>query len=489
MTGILGYGVYLPALRLPREQLLAAHRWLNPALEPLADGELAVCNWDEDALTMAVEAARASARAIELSRIRRLTLVSTTLPYENRQGGAILSEALRLLPETMHFDVGGSARAGLTALRGALQDAEPSDAGATLCVASDRRQARPASPQEMLFGAGSVAIAVGHGRTLATMLGAHGHTTDFVDQYRPRGGSYDVHWEERWVRDQGHLRIMPETAQALLTKVNLQAADIDHLAIPIALPGVARRIAAAIGISADRLVDNLYSSCGDIGTAYPLLLLIAALERARPGERILVCAFGQGCDALLLQATDELPAARQRLTGARAALSRRLVERNYLRYLAGAGQFAVDTGMRANAQAATPLSSAYRERRMLLGFTGGRCSNCGTVQFPASTRCVNPACNASGEQDAVDFANRAARILTWTADHLAFSLRPPLHYGTVEFDGGGRTLLEFVDIDERNLGTGMAVQMVFRLRRADRRGYRSYFWKATPLLTPRGTGE
>jgi 3-hydroxy-3-methylglutaryl CoA synthase len=487
VAGILGYGVYLPALRLARASILAAHGWLNPGLKGLARGELAVCDWDEDALTMAVEAARAASRSVHLQDVTRLVLASTTQPFENRLGAALLTEALRVSPEAVSIDVGGSMRAGLTAVRAALHDAQAAESGVTLCIASDRRQARPASPQEMLFGAGAAALAIGRGRVVARMLGAHSHTADFVDQFRVRGNRYGVHWEERWVRDEGYLRLLPNTAQALLSKLGVAAADIDHVVIPVALPGVAERIAAAIGIPADRVADNQYDACGDIGAAYPLLLLIAALERANPGERILVCAFGQGCDAVLLEATEELPAIRDRSTGVRAALSRRLPETNYLRHLCGAGQLDVDTGMRAEAPSETPLSAGWRERETVLGFIGGRCRRCGTVQFPRSIRCVNPHCHAGGPQHAVELANRSARVLTWTADHLAFSLRPPVRYGTVEFDGGGRALLEFVDVREQALHAGARIQMVFRLRRIEpRRGYRSYFWKATPLLTATG---
>ncbi|KAB2958958.1 MAG: hypothetical protein F9K18_11820, partial [Thermoanaerobaculia bacterium] len=44
--------------RLARRAIVEANGWFNPALRSLAAGERAVCNWDEDALTMAVEAAR-----------------------------------------------------------------------------------------------------------------------------------------------------------------------------------------------------------------------------------------------------------------------------------------------------------------------------------------------------------------------------------------------------------------------------------------------
>jgi hydroxymethylglutaryl-CoA synthase len=56
--GVLAYGAYIPRLRLSRRSVAEANAWLNPALKAQGKGERAICNWDEDAVTMAVEAAR-----------------------------------------------------------------------------------------------------------------------------------------------------------------------------------------------------------------------------------------------------------------------------------------------------------------------------------------------------------------------------------------------------------------------------------------------
>ena len=482
MTGIVGFGAYLPALRLQREQILAAHGWLNPGLKLLAKGELATCNWDEDALTMAVEASRSAVTLDDRKNVARLLLASATLPFEGRLGGAVLTEALGLDSSVLCLDTGGSPRCGLTSLRTALELPAAQD-GVTLCVAADQQKAQPASAHEMSLSSGAASFVIGRDKVLARYLGGLSHTTDFVDRFRVRGGEYDVHWEDRWIRDEGYLKMMPDTIRGLLARLNVAPGGVQHLAVGVSMPGVPAAVAAAVGIAADRVVDNLFDVCGNGGSAYPLLLLISALERAEPGERILVCAFGQGSEALLIEATGELATARPRLHGTRAALARRIVECNYLRHLTTAGQLDVDTGMRGAAHVETPLSVAYRERQTLLGFVGGRCTVCGTVQFPRVERCVNPGCHANGRQDPVNLAERRGSILTWTADRLACSPRPPLYYGMVQFDEGGRVLMEFADVDEQCLDAGTPVRMVFRRHRATaRHGHPGYFWKATPLM-------
>ena len=88
----------------------------------------------------------------------------------------------------------------------------------------------------------------------------------------------------------------------------------------------------------------------------PSSLLAAALEKAKPGERILLVGFGQGCDALLFEATPAL-AARAPRGGVAAALARRREETNYQKFLAFNDLVPLERGMRAELDKATPLSA------------------------------------------------------------------------------------------------------------------------------------
>ena len=58
MIGITSYGAYIPRLRLSRAAIVQNMGWFAPAIMAVAQGERAMCNWDEDTLTMAVAAAR-----------------------------------------------------------------------------------------------------------------------------------------------------------------------------------------------------------------------------------------------------------------------------------------------------------------------------------------------------------------------------------------------------------------------------------------------
>ena len=87
-VGILAYGAYLPRLRLARKSVADANAWFNPALKGLAKGERTMCNWDEDTVTMAVEAARDCLIGQDRGTVAALSLASTTLPFEDRLNAA-----------------------------------------------------------------------------------------------------------------------------------------------------------------------------------------------------------------------------------------------------------------------------------------------------------------------------------------------------------------------------------------------------------------
>ena len=71
--------------------------------------------------------------------------------------------------------------------------------------------------------------------------------------------------------------------------------------------------------------------------------------------------------------------------------------------------------------------------------------------------------------------------MSWTADQLAYSIDPPAHYGMVEFEGGGRLMVDFTDVNTDEMETNMPIRMVFRIKDIDeQRGFVRYFWKASP---------
>ncbi len=139
--GILAYGAYIPRRRLARKSVADANAWFNPALRGQAKAERSMCNWDEDAVTMAVEAARDCLTGFARDQVRSVQLASTSFPFEDRLNSGIVAQALNLGAEISSLDVGSSQRAATAGLAAVLEGA----AGAGRRCSLRRRNAAPRS--------------------------------------------------------------------------------------------------------------------------------------------------------------------------------------------------------------------------------------------------------------------------------------------------------------------------------------------------------
>jgi len=469
--GILSFGAYVPSLRLQRAAVLSAVGWAVPALRGLAAGERTVANWDEDSITMAVEAARDCLRGVE-TRVPRLALASTTLPFADRSNAGVVADALVLDNPVATEDLAGSRRAATSALARAAE--EPT---ATLLVASECRETRPGSTQEMLYGHGAAALLIGEGKPIAEFLAAASAHEDLVDQYRAADTDYDYALEERWVREEGYLKIVPDVVEQAAVAAGIQVGDIDHLVLH-GSADAARAVARKLGIDAKRCADALGASVGDCGAAHALLMLAGVLEQAGADEYVMVVGFGQGADAVLLRTTPALLAQRAD-RGLAAWLAARRPLDNYTRFLALRGQLAIDFGLRAERDNRTALSAFYRKRRDITSMLGGRCRECNTLQFPRALVCVK--CGATDSQDPESLAGLTGRVKSFTEDWLAYTPSPPYIYGHVEFEDGANVMLEFTDFAAGEVKVADAVRLAFRIKDFDtRRHFRRYFWKPAP---------
>jgi 3-hydroxy-3-methylglutaryl CoA synthase len=475
--GITSFGAFVPRRRLQRAAIAAAHAWAFPGLKGLAKGERAMCGWDEDAITMAVEAGRDCLRGRDVGVVSSLTLASTTAPYADLNNAVLVGSALRLPASMSASDLGGSTRAGLSALIAACQ-AETS--GERLVIASEKRSAKPGSAQEMTTGCGAGAVTVGAGGdVIARFVGSETVSVPFIDHFRRAGADFDYGWEERWIRDEGIAKIVPRAAARLLERLGLAADRIAHFGMSGGPAKSDAAVAKLLKIAPEKVLPDLAGTVGETGAAHPLLLLVSALEKAKAGDVILIAAFGQGCEIAAFEMLAPPPAvgARRGLAG---SIARRIEETAYLKLLSNDGHIELDWGMRAETDHKTAMTQLYRSSDQIFGFVGGQCSACNAVQFPRLPTCVN--CGASDSQKPYALADEPAKVATHTADWLQYSPSPPLYMGLVQFDVGARVLMEIVDVGPSGLEVGTPLGMSFRKKERDHlRGWDRYFWKASPL--------
>ena len=475
MTSILAFGAHLPRLRLSRESMAAALGWLTPGAGA-GRGSRTLAFWDEDSVTMAVAAARRALVGRDRAQVAALDFATTTPPFAEPQNAALIRAALRLPEGCRTQDLHGTPRAGLIALHRALDSGTPA-----LVVAGDLPPARAGSVAEARSGDAGAAVLTGPGPGLLRHLGGATLSAPFIDRYRATAHPDPQDWEERWLREEGYLGLLPGVIGQALAAAGVRAEEIAHVVLPCPLPGTAAAVAARAGLSQARLASALAETCGDTGAAHALLMLARAAEDIRPGEKVLVAQFGQGASALVLEGEATLATLAPPVS---PLLAQGIAEENYLKLLAFRGRIDWDRGLRGRFIVPEALTTGWRYAEALLGFVGGRCRETGAVQFPPSRLSAAGGVHLD-TQDPWPLAEAGGRVATCTADLLAFSPHPPNCYGLVDFTGGGRLLMEFTDPGAAAIQPGTPVDFVFRIRDLDpQTGWRRYFWKAVATPAP-----
>ncbi|HDH96140.1 MAG TPA: hydroxymethylglutaryl-CoA synthase family protein, partial [Proteobacteria bacterium] len=298
MAHILSCGVYIPYYRLKREEIAGA--WRRGA----ARGERAVANYDEDSLTMGVEAGFFALDGVE-EKPDALYFATTTPPYDEKQTAALAATVLDLPRSAFTADFTGSLRALTSALIAASHAVDSGRHRSVLVVASDMRPALPASPQELLFGDAACAFVVAPGDGSLALSDYHTVNDSTVVIWRKHGDRFVNVWEDRFVKQSGYLRVMREGISGLLKRAQIEPKDISMFAAYAPDARSLGGIAKAAGFDPrSQVADALLGMVGDCGVATAGLALISAVSRSSAGDRIVMCGFGDGCDALLFEAKD-----------------------------------------------------------------------------------------------------------------------------------------------------------------------------------------
>ncbi|UCG82394.1 MAG: hydroxymethylglutaryl-CoA synthase family protein, partial [Dehalococcoidia bacterium] len=302
MAGISSYGAYIPLYRLDRAEIKKAWDSMLPI-----PGEKAVASYDEDSITMAVAAARDCLTGIDRQKIDRVYFASTTSPYKEKQAASVVAGALGLSKETLTMDFGGSLRAGTNALRAAADAVDAGSANCVLVTCAETLLGAPNGIKEMSFGDGAAALLISKTDVAVSFDNSVSVFQEFHDQWRSDKDTFVRFWEERFVREAGYLRIVPPTVAVALQKSDLTPADITKAAIYAPDPRLLGMAAGKMGFDPmAQLQDPLYMTVGNTGAALCLIMLVATLEDAQAGNKLMCVGYGDGCDVLIMTVTDAI---------------------------------------------------------------------------------------------------------------------------------------------------------------------------------------
>lgn len=470
-AGIVSYGAYIPIYRLNREEI--AKVWGGG----LRKGEKAVANCDEDSLTLGVAAGIDCLKGFDREQVDGLYFASTTAPYREKQTASIIASALDLRRDIFTGDFADSLNGAFSALRAALDAVNAGSARTVLVIASDCRLPAPNSMFERTFGDGAAALLVGKDNVAAEVKQRHTISSDFLDIWRrERGDKYPRVWEDRFILDKGYLAHMQEAISGLLKKADMAVKNIAKAAYygPDARShGI---VGKKLGLSPDQIQDPLFNSLGNTGAAFALMILVAALEKAADGDRILAAGYGDGADAVLIEITDEMSRIQDR-RGIERHLNAKMMLSGYGKYLRYR-----DLMEWEGTPIPPPESSEnvfYREGKALYRGYGSKCTSCGHIQFPPQRLCMW--CQDKDQFEDVRIVDRKGKLFTFSLDERAvFALDLPNVLVIADLEGGGRIYNQATDRDPEKLEVGMDMEFTFR-KFHEGSGFHNYSWKLQPV--------
>lgn len=478
MIGITSYSAYVPWYRLNKGRIAQATGFLGNYPTP---GERAVANQDEDSITMATAASIYCLDGEDRSKVDGLYFATSSPTYLVRQQASIVSTALDLSEEIRVADFASGGKAGTTALMTALDAVKAGSMKNPLVCAADCRVVMPGNAQEFVYGDGAAAFTVGGDDVVAELEATHSLSVDFVDRWRAVYEPFEHAWEDRWIRDEGFEKLIPRAVTGLLKKQDLSTKDIAKVVFCYPMGRVHGVLAKKMGFEPTQVQDNLMDKVGDTCAAYPLMMLVGALEEAKPGDRILVASWGQGVDVLLFKVTDKIARMKDKW-GMAKNLARKKDLDSWEKFASMRGSVHFYQGARAGEYGFTSYSLAWRERKQVSKLYGFKCKKCGTAQYPPRRICVNPNCKAIDQMEDYRFSDRTGKVFSYVVDHNVYVAMPPVIGAYINFDGGGRINLQVVDVEPENMKIGMPVEMTYRRKQVDTaRGVSIYYWCATPL--------
>jgi len=452
--GIAAYAAYLPAYVLDDNRL-------DPDGPARPGRSRSVAAYDEDPVTMAVEAARGLDR--EPAADGHLFLATTLAPYDAKTSATVVHEALGLAPGIGSIDLRGH-RAGATVVDLACRTR-------SVGAAADVRTTRSGAPDELAQGDAAVAFVGGDPRAAAPLVRAT-RTVEMLERWRLPGEVHDRIWDERFTAEL-LVGAATEAVAEALTAAQVDAVDaVDVVVVSSSNARAATALRKRLGgDGADATVE---AQTGFTGAAHPGLLLADALDRAEPGQLLLLVSATDGADVTLFRVGDGVREARGAATVADQLARRQRI--GYGRFLRWRGLLDVQ-GPARPASAAPAAPPMHRRRSWKYRLEGVRCDACGSVTTPPG-----PACASCGSLDGgkpVSLRDREARVVSVTQDRLTTMPEAEVALVVADVDGGGRLTAYATDVVAADVAVGHRMRPTFR-RLWTTDAIHNYFWKLRP---------
>ncbi len=334
-VGLLGYGAYVPRLRLRTQSI--ARIWRAPGSAAPAVAEKSVPSLDEDVITMSIEAARTAVDRAEIApdRIGAVWVGTESKPYAVKPSATVVAQALGITPYLVAADIEFACKAGSEAMQAAVAFVGSGLVEGALAIGMDTAQARPGDALEYTAGSGGAALIFGPAsNALAVVEASTSFVTDTPDFFRREHAHFPEHGG-RFTGEPSYFYHTLSASRRLLQEIGREPRDFAYAVFHQPVPKFVERVAAELSFTEEQIRVGLVAR--RMGNAYAgssLLGLAAVLDVARPGDRIFFCSYGSGAgsDAFSFQMTEAANAPRRGAT-VEDYLSRRRQISEYGEYL------------------------------------------------------------------------------------------------------------------------------------------------------------
>ena len=199
MSGIVGYGIYIPKYRIKVSEI--ASMWKKNSDEIIAGlkvTEKSVPSFDEDSVTIGIEAGK---RAYEMAGIMPsktgcVYFGSESHPYVVNPSSSIVAQYLGIGNDYLAADLEFACKAATAGMQvtGALIESKKIDYG--LVIGSDTAQGKPHDALEYTAASAGAAFVMGGKRDeiVAEILDTSSYTSDTPDFWRREGAKYPSHF-------------------------------------------------------------------------------------------------------------------------------------------------------------------------------------------------------------------------------------------------------------------------------------------------------
>ncbi|MBI2675486.1 MAG: hydroxymethylglutaryl-CoA synthase [Candidatus Aenigmarchaeota archaeon] len=310
-VGIVGYGAYVPRFRITSREI--ARVWgQDPKTmqEGLLIEEKSVPDIDEDTITISIEASKnAFLRAgIRPKEIGAVYIGSESHPYAVKPSGTVVAEALGIGPEVSVVDTEFACRAGTTSMFICCGLVKAGYINYGLAIGADTSQGMPGDALEYSAAAGGAAFIIGGKNVIATIDGWFSFVTDTADFWRRDGQEYPRH-AARFTGEPSYFRHVMEACKGLMGKTGLKPSDFSYAVFHTPNGKFPLKAGKSLGFTGEQLKDNLLvSKIGNTYSGASPLVLSCVLDKAKPGEKIMVTSYGSGAgsDSFCLTVTEDI---------------------------------------------------------------------------------------------------------------------------------------------------------------------------------------